>query len=214
MEIRSEDLPLAVKIWTSSHGLGSHHFPQSLRKVFEENDKIKFPEINAKGGRMITDEFVETYLQELEKNKNSKPQISVLLLGDNDIRTFARKGAFKVFKNTKRIIEAHKNTCHPLLLLGLMPSPKTHHKTISIAEYLDDTFQEAIANSYSDPANRIFGFVCTASFFSDKDGFLLNKKYFERDGVHLNEAGALSLAENILENAKLLVDAIFSWVKT
>lgn len=211
MERKRNDLPFPVKIWTSSHGLGSHYFPQSLREVFAENDKIKFPEINAKGGRMITDDFVITYLEEFKNNKNSEPQISVLLLGDNDIRRYSRKGAFKVYKNTKQIIEAHKQSQHPLLLLGLMPSPKTHAETNPISEYLDDTFQQEIQNLHSNPEYRHLGFVSTASFFTNEEGFILNRKYFERDGVHLKKDGALTLATNILENAKLLVDAIQSY---
>lgn len=201
--------PFAVKIWTSSHGLPSHHFPQSLKAIFEENDKIKFPSIDAKGGRMITDDFVANYISQFDQIRDSsEPQISVLLLGDNDIRKFAKKGAFKVFRNTKQIIETHKGSCHPLLLLGIMPSPKTHALTLPMAEYLDDVMQAEIAKLYTEPENKIFAFVCTSAFFSDKDGFLLNRKYFMRDGVHLNETGAMALAANIIENTKILVDTI------
>lgn len=204
--------PFKVKIWTSSHGLESHHFPQSLETVFQESSKLKQIQIDAKGGRQINEEFVAEYLKDFRKVKElGEPQITVLLMGDNNIRKFAKKGAFKVFKFTKEIIKAHEGTCHPLLVLGLMPSPKTHHSTISIAEYLDDILQETIFKLHKDSSGRFFAFVCTTSFFTNQDGFILNKKYFSRDGIHLNKDGALALASNIVENARLLAETVWDY---
>ena len=211
MEVKK---PFAVKIWTSSHGLARHYFPQSLAKLFEPNTEIQYPAIDAKGGRTMNDDFVANYISEFDQIRDSEdPTISVILLGDNDIRQYAKRGAFKLFGNTQKIIETHKNTNHPLLVLGLMPSPKTHAQTCSIAEYLDDILQQEITKLHCTKEGRRFAFVCTTSFFTDADGFLLNQEYFMRDQIHLNRAGALSLAKNILENAKFLVETVRTYDK-
>lgn len=203
------DKPFAVKIYTSSHGTARHNFPQALEKVFQENDQILFPTIDAKGGRMITDKFVEDYLTEFNTIKDSKePRITVLLLGDNNIRTFAKRGAFMTFKNTKQIIDIHKESIHPLLLLGVMPSPATHAQTIPLSEYLDDILQEEVEKLHSNLEGTSIAFVCTSSFFTDSNGFLRNRKYFKSDQIHLNSFGSLSLAGNIVEKAKMLVDTV------
>ena len=208
---KKPDGKFAVKIWTSSHGCSNHHFPESLDEVFEENKYILKPEINAKGGRTIDEHFVAEYLQDFAETKKSQiPTITVLLMGDNNIRQFAKKGAFKVFKYTKEIIEAHKGTIHPLLVLGMMPSPRTHAQTSPMSEHIDDILQEAIENLYTDPANCIFAYVCTTSFFTDGNGYVLNKKYFSRDGIHLNKLGAATLAIQIITNAKILADTILT----
>ena len=68
MEVQNKPLP--VKIWTSSHGLASHYFPQSLEKVFKENNEIELPSINAKGGRTFSDDLVATYKSEFDKIKD------------------------------------------------------------------------------------------------------------------------------------------------
>lgn len=201
--------PFSLKIWTSSHGLRSHFFPQALTRAFEENELIKFPIVDAVGGRLIDQNFVDSYKEDFDKIRDSdEPRISVLLLGDNNIRSYANKGAFRVFKYTKQIIELHKNTCHPLLVCGMMPSPKTIARTGIISEYVDDIIQEEITKLQSDPKGRFFGYVCTTSFFTDEEGFIISKKYYSKDGIHLNQLGAYSLANNILANSKFLADTV------
>ena len=60
--------PFKVKIWTSSHGLGSHHFPQALGAVFKNKGLIRLPEINAVGGRYLDSNFVDTYRRDFEES--------------------------------------------------------------------------------------------------------------------------------------------------
>ena len=207
MEVQNKPLP--VKIWTSSHGLASHYFPQSLEKVFKENNEIELPSINAKGGRTFSDDLVATYTSEFDKIKDSKDsQMSVFLLGDNDTRRYGKRGSFKVFKNTKAIINLHKQTAHPLLICGQMPSPRTYPSTNPLAEYLDDIIQDEIESLYVEPEGRFFGYVCAKMFFNDQHGFLRNKEYFMNDGVHLTRLGAERLATCIIENAKTLAKAV------
>ncbi len=68
--------PFGVTIWTSSQGLASHFFPQSLRKMFDKQTrtKITMPTINAKGGRITCEDFVTEYLNDFNKIKGSREQ--------------------------------------------------------------------------------------------------------------------------------------------
>jgi lysophospholipase L1-like esterase len=205
--------PFKVTIWTSSHGLASHFFPQALKKKFDEQPrtKISMPTINARGGRIICENFVTEYLEDFEKIKDSKePRITILLMGDNNLRKYALKVCFWNYKFSLEILEAHRGTCHPLLILGLMPSPRTHDVTIPLAEYMDDFFQETVLDLYErfKQESRFFAFTNSSSFFSDKKGNLLHLKYFTNDGVHLNQKGAEKLAKRILQNAELMVDSV------
>lgn len=204
-----EDKSFSVRIFTSSHGLSSHFFPQALKSVFESRNLIKYPSVDAEGGRVFSDAFMDHYKLEFEKIKQAgEPTISILLLGDNNIRAQAVRGAFRVCKYTKEIIELHKNTCHPLLVCGLMPSPETWPKSLLLCEHVDDVLQETIEQLHCNPAGRFFGFVCTTSFFTDSEGFVISKKHFSKDGIHLNELGAHVLALNLLSNARVLAATV------
>ena len=208
----NRDQKFSVRLFTSSHGLASHHFPKALARVFKENSLIEYPVVDAVGGRVMHEDFVAYYKQEFEKIKQTrKPTISILLLGDNNIRRYAVVGAFRVYQHTKEITELHKGTCHPLLVCGLVPSPKTIPQSGILCEHVDDVLQKMINDLHCDPAGRLFGYVCTTSFFVDEQGFVIEKKHFAKDGIHLNELGAHVLALHLLANAKMLADSVLKY---
>ena len=85
-----------------------------------------------------------------------------------------------------------------------MPSPATFNKTHPLSEYSDDIIQKYIVNFHEKGEGRNLAFATTADFLSDSEGFLLNKIYFSKDQIHLNENGARVLATEILKTATIL----------
>jgi hypothetical protein len=209
--------PFKVKIWTSSHGLGSHHFPQALGAVFKNKGLLRLPEINAVGGRYLDSNFVDTYRRDFEESTTYESRskclshMSIILLGDNNIRSHAVKGAFRVVKSIGQIIEIHQNFYYPLLICGLMPSPRTEAVTGILSEYTDDKLQEKVIELHSNPEGRFYGYVCTTSFFTKITGPPVLNKHFSRDGIHLNEFGANVLALNLLSEANTLAKTVVGY---
>jgi len=194
--------PYQVKLWTSSHGTGKHHLPKYLKYLYEDNPYFLLPEINAKPGRYLDDVFMSDFSKDFEiLLEETTPRINVILMGDNDIRAFNYRGGYQIVKNTWQLLKMHGKTMNPLILMGLMPSPLTHHQSLPLAEYTDDRLREQIliqrVNVWEKP--HLCSFVSTASFFSDSKGRLENKKYFHKDLVHLNRVGAFALAYYLLD---------------
>jgi len=158
--------PIKCRIWTSSHGNDNHYFPKELSQLFQNKFGIDTPIIDSRPGRLFNDEF----MTEFEANFHglTDPQINVILMGDNDLRTHAVHGAQRTQENTKKIINLHKNTPHGLLIFGSLPSPATFPQTAPLANFLDDqTEDELIKLLCSDPqAYGRIGFVHTSVLFS------------------------------------------------
>ena len=191
---------LKVTLWTSSHGTSDHHFPQSMRKTFKENEFINYPVINAKRGGTFRPEFLEQYERNFEQiQKQNKPQLNVILLGDNNLRMQAFRGGLEILKHATKLVELHKNSIHPLLFFGLLPSPISHYSTFQLARFSDDKVEELFLNTHrSDPKNsKLFTFVRSDRFFMDANGSVLSDMFFEKDKTHLNKEGALVLAQEI-----------------
>ena len=200
-----------VKIWTSSHGMHHHFLPRALKAIFQPNTLIEFPMINARPGRLIDDNFYDEFKEDfdsLDRAVNNKPQINVLLMGDNNIRTHAFKGGFRIYNTTKMIIDLHKDTRHPLLVLGVMPSPGTFAQTLPLSEFTDDILDKYVKAYHRKGQASNIAFATTMRFFSDSEGFLLYKTLFKTDGIHLNETGALQLALKILLGAARMADML------
>ncbi len=163
------------------------------------------PTINAKPGRFIDDNFYDELKNDfdlLDRAVNNKPQINVLLMGDNNIRAHAFKGGFRIYNTTQRIIKL------PLLVLGVMPSPGTFSQTLPLSEFTDDVVQKYIDHLHLNLQAPNVVFAATMPFFSDSEGFLLHKTLFMKDGIHLTETGALQLALKILLHAGGLADMV------
>ena len=201
----SEYKPIySVKLWTSSHGMPRHHLPQSFNEIYKANPFIEKPIINAKPGRFINENMIDEFKKDFETIPFSRPQINVTCFGDNDIRSNAFKGGFFLYKFTKEMIDLHKDSKNPLLVLGVMPSPATFYQTHALSEYSDDLIQKYILKFHENNTCPHLSFATTAEFFSDEEGFLLNKIYFENDQIHLNKTGADQFARNILEISTIL----------
>lgn len=191
----------SVRIWTSCHGSDNHFLPQSLEQLFLENDFIEMPEVHSVPGRFLKHEVVEEI--RIHLSNVTQPHINILMLSENNIKSCALKGAFKVYKHTKEIIELHKNTPHGLLICGMLPCPKHYSQIIALSEFTDDKIQLEVTKLHQtgDVSFANLAFIYLASIFKDNEGFLLNKMYFEKDEVHLNESGAFTLARNLLDYA-------------
>ena len=202
---------LKVKLWTSSHGMHKHYLPQSFKQIYKPNPLIALPEIDAKPGRLINEIFFDELKSDFDNlDENSPPQINVLLMGDNNLRTQAFRGGFRLYKTTKQIVDLHKETRHPLLVLGVLPSPGTYNQTLPLSEFSDNIIQQYIIDNHQKGQARNVVFVAATPFFSDTEGFLLYKTLYSRDGVHLSRMGALQLALKILHHCGNLASMILA----
>ena len=194
---------MEVKIFTSSHGTEFHHFPQTLAQIFAENSFIQYPLIDAEPGRMFHATFFKKYKEDFEGIQNQDtPRISVIIIGDNNIRNEAFRGGFRILQMAGKLIELHKGTIHPLLFFGLMPSPITHCSTYQLAEYSDSRVEDLFkaAQKESQTNGKLFTFVRLSEFFED-EGSVMRDLFFEKDKIHLNQKGAQTLAQQILRFA-------------
>ena len=196
-----------VKLWTSSHGMPHNFLPASFRQIYQPNPLIELPMIDARPGRLIDDNFYDELKADFDNlDTKPQPQINVILMGDNDIRTQAFKGGFRLYNTTQKIIDLHKETRHPLLVLGVMPSPGTYPQTLPLSEFSDDIINKYIENYHRKGQARNVVFAVTTAFFSDSEGFLLYKTLFRKDGIHLTSLGALQLALKILQHCGNIAD--------
>lgn len=201
-----EEHKFQTKIWTSSHGTRKHFLPQSFEKLYMPNEFFAFPQIDAVPGRFLNEIFFDNYKKEFESyiQSNGRERISIIALGDNDLRLHAFRGSFHILKYTTKIVELHLGTCHPLLVFGLMPSPQTHAQTALLSEYTDHRVQTEIEKYQKKPEGKKLGFVDTTAIFSDEEGFLQHEYYYSRDGIHLSPEGAAQLAFSMIKNANIL----------
>ena len=199
------DLPAEVVIWTSSHGTDYHHLPAELEKIYSKNtnmqEYLNKPLINAKPGRLMNSQFMQDFTSDFQTINPSTTRLSIILMGDNDLRCLGVSGCYRVLNNTRKLIKLHENSQHALLIFGLMPSPATHHQTSGHADYCDFRVRKEIERAHEIDKSRNIGFVKTSVFFDDPQGFIRNRYYFCPDGVHLKPAGAKCLAKNILNKS-------------
>ena len=169
------------------------------------------PQINAKPGRLIDDNFYDELKKDFDSlDEKSQPQINVILMGDNNIRTQAFKGGFRLYRTTKQIINLHKETRHPLLVLGVMPSPGTFAQTLPLSEFSDNIIQQYLINLHHQGQAKNVAFVAATPFFSDSEGYLLYKTLFKKDGIHLTQMGALQLAYKTIHNCGNLANMVLT----
>ena len=127
-----------VEIWTSSHGTDYHHFPSSLSTAFKENTHpkrdllIKSPYIDALPGQQLKEKFVKDFKFDFERIPSGTTKIFIIMMGGDDIRCSDYIGACRVERHLSQLIELHKNSCHGLIVCGLLPSPVTLKETSSL----------------------------------------------------------------------------------
>ena len=205
-------LPVEVVIWTSSHGTDYHHLPLEIDKIYSKSTNmpefLNKPLINAKPGRMMNSQFMKDFTSDFQTINPSTTRLSIILMGDNDLRCLGVSGCYRVLNNTKKLIKIHEGTHHALLLFGLMPSPATHYQTSGHADYCDFRVRKEVEKAHVLGNPRNIGFVKTSMFFDDPQGFIRNRHYFCQDGVHLKIAGARCLAKNILNKSLSFLQVI------
>lgn len=209
-------LPCSVTIWTSSHGTDRHHFPLSLGSAFNELlpevEKYMFlPSISAKPGRFSNSDFMREFTNNFNDLPPQPTHLNIILMGDNDIRSLGVDGGWRHYKNALKMIEMTKNSPHALLLMGIMPSPVSYLQTDVHADYCDFRVRkevEALHKTKDLSGPQKIGFIRTAQFFDDENGFIENELYFKRDRIHLNKAGAKQLATHLLDNAMSFIQVI------
>ena len=204
--------PYEVKIWTSSHGTDYHHFPSSLSKAFHENKHplrdslISFPLVNAVPGRQTREKLVT----EVQKDLNDVPadtrRTNIILMGDNDIRCNDYIGACRIERNIGRLIELHRGSRHGLIVCGLLPSPATWKENDFLFHRVSSQLFAQVEIANSKPQGRQIAFLKTIHIFLDSDGLIDVHKYFMPDRVHLNSAGALRLAQHLVDSAIPIIE--------
>ncbi len=197
--------PVDVVIWTSSHGTPFHHLPQELEKIYSKNVRMKAflnkPLFNAKPGRLMNSQFMFEFTHDFERIDPSTTRLSIILMGDNDLRSLGIDGCSRVFNNSKKLISLHESSHHALLLMGLLPSPGTHLQTSGFADYCDFRVKKEVEKAHEKGDPEKLGFVRTSVFFNDREGHIKHKIHFCLDGVHLKPEGARCLARNLLNKS-------------
>ena len=204
--------PFEVMLWTSSHGSDHHFLPNEISNFYSKHQKMQSfmakPLINAKPGRLMNSQFIAEFTKDFESLDPSTTRVSIILMGDNDLRSLGVNGGSRVLNNSKKLIELHKDTNHALLLMGLMPSPATHQQTDGHADYCDFRVRKEVAKAHETGNPRFIGFVQTSTFFNDPEGFIRNKLYFCLDGVHLRQKGARCLARHLMTKSLSFMQVI------
>jgi hypothetical protein len=196
--------PFEVKIWTSSHGTDRHHFPASLQKAFFSNTHplrdslITLPLLNAIPGRETKDQFVAEFKQDFDNIPSDVRRVSVILMGDNDIRSNDYVGASRIESNIQRIIDFHHDSPHCLIICGLLPSPVSWTHTSFLFHRVSNRLYSKVDSLNKSSGQPHVAFLKVLNIFLDGKGFIEEQKFFDSDRIHLNPQGAFQLANHLI----------------
>jgi len=186
-----------IKFFTSSHGCRHRFLPDILKQKQLCSNILPQIEINAKGGRKFNSSVFDLIKASILKDLDNH-QLVIILLGDNNIRSFQNQREFKTLYNlTAELVEFVNSFPNvKLLLSSLLPSPATEHYTFTLfKEYNNFLLNLAILheNTY---------YLCTDKIFSVR-GKTRNRLF--SDGIHLNEIGANVLATVLIRKIKQIL---------
>ena len=138
-------------LYISSHGLDPlpgleqrHRFlPRKLQDKFRNQERFVGPEIIAKGGGKLDQEIVSRIIQKA-KSLSGKPQLHVVLLGDNNLRHL-KQGPDEYLELIQNLLTTLKPIpkCH-LVLTSLLPSPPTNWKCAQVFKEVSEEIKKLV----------------------------------------------------------------------
>ena len=196
---------LPVVIWACSYGTERHYFPQTMGTIIESHENplpsFELKKINAVPGQMLDHRFMEEYETNFFGYRQGKPQMSIILMGGNDIQTHAYNGAARFLANIRTLIGWHDNSNCPLMLCGIPPRPKVHYQIEDLANYVDSKMKQYVGMRHCGMSRDcMFRFTKTFDFFRDQDGFCMTQNLYEKDEVHLNPVGVELLCKKLFDS--------------
>ena len=179
-----------LKNWSSSHGTpgpnDERHLRELIENEFEGSLRFLRPVMNAVGGRRLTHGVINMILQ--DAHSRAGPQIHVILLGDNNLRD-GMESVDSFIEKCHHLVQGFSQLqkCQ-LVLVSILPCPKTKEKFLEANSRLRRiAIRNADYVSYLD--------LEKTRFFINGD---INESLFY-DKIHLKNAGAKILAENIFD---------------
>ena len=178
---------ISFTTYTSSHGKPNRYLKKCLEEEFRGNFNFFWPQMFANGSQKLNQEMIEMIVSDA-LTKCPKPQISVLLLGDNNLRYCEESVNSFISKCYQLISRFASITNSVIVFCSIIPSPETDHITKFV-------FSEANSKlkSLCQPYPNVSYLNLTKIFVQNG---VINRQLYE-DGVHLNFKGAQKLAKLI-----------------
>ncbi len=187
---------MRVKFFTSSHGKEEYGLPAIFEGLFGKHfERFGHFEVDARGGRMMTDNVAQDIINDIQLHSNEK-QVIIISLGGNDLRPRGvKKGQTisSLLNNHRRILEAAVNLqWTQVVVVGVIPCPRFDYLT-------KETFKSASfwLKKTTRPYKNGF-FVNIANSFVNNQG-IINKQLFIRDGIHMSPSGQSVYANRIFQ---------------
>ena len=107
-----------------------------------------------------------------------------------------------------RLIELHRESCHDLIVCGLLPSPVTWKETSSLFHRVSHQFykQVKVANKSQ---NKRIAYLQLNHIFLDEKGLIEDKQSFDPDCLHLILSGAFRLTKHLTDSTIPIVENFF-----
>ena len=170
-----------------------HHFPQHFENALSNQQKFQLKEIFGQSGRKIDRYTVDTIKEQMRNHTGDlNPQHHVIILGGNNLRN----GEYlpeEILPFYEELTQCATLINCSLTIVGIIPSPLSDN-TFGLNFIHMNYLLKTLCSLYR-PNCFYFGI----GKYLTENGFI-NRDYFERDGVHLNNAGASILAQYLVEH--------------
>ncbi len=188
---------IELHLWGSSHFAERSTFTPSLDEVLNILGRFAAPINHSRGGARIRDSTLADFRSTLMEAYN-RPQIHVLLLGDNNFRRIPtpHEQVFVVSDLIQGMADRLEfNPQAQLLVLGLMPCPERFDFFWPLFQSVNENLQRLA---------RIHPRVhfCATNFLLETPSW---ERSLFRDGVHLNSYGNRLLVRHVFTAIRLIV---------
>ena len=192
--IKCHECRIYWKIWQSSHGRESRYLPGFVRAAFENQSRFLSPEINAVPSQKLDYDLIKEITNFAKQKCESKAkQLHFLCIGDNNLRWNKDSPDTFIAKIEQLVKELSDIPNCFLVLASILPQPVSDKTSKAVFRQVNS----AMYNLSKNNPNVSFMDV-TRSFVKDK---VIDRKLFERDGVHMTPLGAEKYANCIKRHA-------------
>ena len=192
--IKCHECRIYWKIWQSSHGRESRYLPGFVRAAFENQSRFLSPEINAVPSQKLDYDLIKEITNFAKQKCESKAkQLHFLCIGDNNLRWNKDTPETFMAKVEQLVKELSDIPNCFLVLASILPQPVSDETSKPVFRQVN----RAMYNLSKNNPNVSFMDV-TKSFVKDK---IIDRKLFQRDGVHMKPLGAEKYANCIKRHA-------------
>ena len=174
-----------VTIWSSSHCAQKRKFPIYLQNLWSSQDKFESPVINATGGQRLTATLTSQIVDSIKSSEN-KPNVHVLILGDNDLRY--GESVKTLIERFEQIIEQASSVSNCFVIICSLIHGRIFERCVKTEFFKLDRKLKILCQTKPRYAR-----------FVNLKQHLDKETSYASDCVHLNVSGTKNLAETVFQ---------------